>query len=277
MKFLSKIFIAAALLFGICGCATSPDVRMSQMNMVSKAQGFTQKTVKGGDFWLATYQKITNPAMPYVFYIEGDGLAFSGKYEVSENPTPMRSMLILLAGLDERPNVVYIARPCQYIPMHLNPRCDASYWTDKRMSDGVVNSISEAIDSINNGQPFSLVGFSGGGGIAVLIGARNPNLKDIITVAGNLDHVSFNKFHRVRPMVGSLNPIDYATEVNTIPQLHVSGGLDNIVPAFIAERYVQASHSACVKQEVFANASHQKGWEKLWPYILGIKLNCSGN
>ena len=32
----------------------------------------------------------------------------------SDNPTPVNPMLLKLATMDKRPNIVYIARPCQY-------------------------------------------------------------------------------------------------------------------------------------------------------------------
>jgi pimeloyl-ACP methyl ester carboxylesterase len=209
------------------------------------------------------------------FYIEGDGLSFKGKHRISDNPTPRRQMLIKLAAMDQRPNVVYVARPCQYTPMELNPKCNASYWTDKRMSDDSVEALNEVINKINsNNEKFSLVGYSGGGGIAVLIAARNPKVKDIITIAANLDHEAFNKYHNVTPMNGSLNPINYAKKINNIPQLHLSGGKDNIVLPFIAEKYVQESASNCAKQKIFQDATHKDGWDKIWSEVYTKPVKC---
>lgn len=236
--------------------------------------GFKKVLVKGGDFWITTYQKIENPHKPYVFYIEGDGAAFSGRYRVSKNPTPRRQMFINLAAMDERPNVVYVARPCQYTPMDLNPKCKMQYWTDKRMSDDSVQSINDVINSINNNQKFSIIGYSGGGGIAVLIAARNYMTKDVITLAGNLDHKAFTDLHNVTPMVGSLNPIDYAQQIKHIPQLHISGGKDNVVPPFIADKFVQKAMSSCVKQKIYEDSSHRGGWKRVWEYVYTKPIRC---
>jgi dienelactone hydrolase len=146
-------------------------------------------------------------------------------------------MLLSLAAMDKRPNIVYVARPCQYTPMELNSKCNPSYWTVKRFSDDSVSSINDVINKINSHQhKFSLIGYSGGGGIAVLIASRNNMVKDIITIAGNLDISAFTNHHKVSPMSGSLNPIDYAKLINNIPQLHLSGGKDKIIPPFIAEK-----------------------------------------
>jgi len=81
---------------------------------------------KGEEFWITTYQKIENKSAPYVFYIEGDGAAFVNKYRVSNNPTPRKQMLLNLAAMVKRPDVVYVARLCQYTPMELNPKCNSS-------------------------------------------------------------------------------------------------------------------------------------------------------
>jgi dienelactone hydrolase len=249
------------------------NVKTLSAQHTGKVNGFTEKLVKGGDFWLTTFQRITDKSLPYVFYLEGDGKAFT-KYGVSDDPTPSYSMVLKLAALDPRPNVVYIARPCQYTPMNLNPKCNRTYWTDRRMSEEVVSSMNDVIQTLNQDQKFNLVGYSGGGGVAVLIAARNKQVKDILTVAGNLDHISFNQYHKKRPMIGSLNPIDYAGSVNLIPQLHVSGGKDTIVPAFLADKYVKVSNSMCVHQEIFSIISHNNGWERKWKEILTIPIIC---
>ncbi len=274
-----RIFITlmiGSMLLSACH-TTNVITRNIDSDFVGNSNGFTKKLVKGGNFWITTYQRISNKHLPYVFYIEGDGLAFMGRYSISDNPTPVRPMLLKLAALDNRPNVVYIARPCQFTPMNLNPNCNQSYWTNLRMSDEVVTSLDKVINVTNNELPFSLVGYSGGGGIAVLIAARNKLVKDIITISGNLDHIGFNKYHNTTPMLGSLNPIDYATKIRNIPQLHISGGKDTTVPPFIADKFVQASGSTCVHQHIFDVAQHTKGWEATWDYILNMPLTCYKN
>jgi dienelactone hydrolase len=273
MKYRSNIVLLLLTAVFLSGCKTI--TYGHEPGSVGDMYGMKKVLVKGGDFWITTYQKITNKNAPFVFYIEGDGAAFDGKFRVSRNPTPRRQMFINLAGIDERPNVIYVARPCQYTPMDLNPKCSNQYWTNKRMSDDSVRAVNDVIVSVNNNrQKFSLVGYSGGGGIAVLIAARNPMVHDIITIAGNLDHKSFTTHHNVSPMIGSLNPIDYASQVRNVPQLHVSGGKDNIVPPFIADKFVQKAASPCVKQQIFEGVSHRDGWKRLWEYIYTKPLTC---
>ncbi|WP_341789773.1 alpha/beta hydrolase [Rickettsia endosymbiont of Polydrusus tereticollis] len=269
-----KLLLMSILLF-----ACTPDVATRTKNaaVLATQNNFQPKYVKGGDFVLTTYQRITDKNLPYVFYIESDGHV-SEKYDVtSDNPTPLTTLLLQLAIMDNRPNVVYIARPCQYTPLELNPKCSSdNYWVEKRMGREVVDSINNVINNITNGQKFSLVGFSGGGGIAVMVAVENKNVKDIITIAGNLDTATFDNTHNGRGFLSrSLNPIGYAKQVNNIPQLHFSGAADKRVPPIIAQRYVEASNSSCVKQRIIPNATHVKGWEKIWSSLLKIDINCN--
>ena len=266
-------YLLLSSFFFLASCSTPTGNKNAD---VSQPHNFEKVLVKGDDFLITTFQKITDQSAPFVFYIEGDGLAFNGKYRVSPNPTPRKRMLINLAAMDKRPNVVYVARPCQYTPMELNPKCNSSYWTDKRLSEDVVNALNEVINKTNvNHQKFSLIGYSGGGGIAVLIAARNPKVKDVITIAGNLDHVAFNSYHNVTPMTASLNPIDYAKSVNKIPQLHLSGEKDPIVPPFIAEKYVKESASSCAQQKIFPGVTHKDGWNKVWESVYTSPVRCA--
>jgi len=270
------IFLVSVFL---SGCSTTYDVasRVKHSQDIASQNNFKQQLVKGGDFVLTTYQRITDRNLPFVFYIEGDGHLADGAVN-SDNPTPANPMLLKLATMDKRPNVVYIARPCQYTPLEMNPKCINDYWLDKRMGQEVLNSINEVINTLNNGQKFSLVGFSGGGGLTILIASQNSNVKDIITIAGNLDTEKFDKHHNYRGyLVKSLNPINYAKQVNNIPQLHLSGMDDKVIPLFIAELYVKDSNSSCVKHKIFPNILHTQGWDKVWSSVLDMPLNCTIN
>lgn len=269
-KYLSKSIAILVLISFVSACKTVP-----LPSETIGEHGFKKALVKGDDFVITTYQKITDPNKPYIFYIEGDGAAFLGKYRISTNPTPRKQMLLKLVAQDERPNVVYIARPCQYTPMELNPKCNNQYWTSKRMSEDSVQSLNEVINKLNGQHKFSLIGFSGGGSMVVLIAARNNMTKDILTISANLDHAAFTTLHNVSPMIDSLNPIEYVDKVKHIPQLHLSGGKDTVIPAFIAERFVQASDSSCVKQKIYEDASHSDGWEVMWTHILSTEqIDC---
>lgn len=258
MKYLSSIFLLS-LYFIISGCKTQVHISDSKKILV-----------KGGDFVITTYQRIKDRTKPYVFYIEGDGRPFIKRHLISSDPTPSYQMLSVLADMDNRDNIVYVARPCQYTSKELNPKCtiQSGYWTNKRMSQEVVESINSVINKINNGKKFSLVGYSGGGGIAVLIAAINNKVSDITTIAGNLDHQEFTSSNRVTPLQGSLNPIDYAGKIKHIPQLHLSGGMDKVIAPYVARKFIEKSLSKSAKHKIYENVSHNAGWYNVWQDLL---------
>ncbi len=262
------------IIFLLTACS-SHSTRQKVADAVSAKNGFDSQIVKAGQFWLRSYQKITNPNLPFVFYIEGDGFAFKNKYTISEDPTPKHSTMLHLAGLDYRSNIVYLARPCQYLEAGAMEHCDNVYWTKKRLAPEVVDGMNEAIQSISKGQPVDLVGYSGGGGIAVLIADRNKKVRTILTLGALLDHRLFNEQHGTKPMIGSLNPIDVAYRLRNIPQLHISGGKDVIVRPSIADAYVRAANSPCVKHKIYSDVSHDKGWEAVWKDVLYTPLTCA--
>ncbi len=273
-RYLSKFAVLLYLLF-FSSCTSTIINRVKRADDFALVNSFEKKLVKAGDFIITTYQRISDKHnSPYVFYIEGDGSITIGRHIISDNPTPANIMLLKLASLDTRPNVVYIARPCQYTPIEFNPKCSQAYWTDKRLSEEVVESVNIVINTINDGKPISLVGFSGGGGIAILVAATNKNVKNIITIAGNLDINSFSRYHKVYALKESLNPIDYAMKISNIPQLHISGSDDQIVPSNIANAYLEISGSNCVEQKIYPNITHNEGWDKIWQDVLKINLIC---
>ena len=92
--------------------------------------------------------------------------------------------------------------------------------------------------------------------------------KSIITLAGNLDHVAFNKHHGTPKMTNSLNPIDYIKYVQYVPQLHLSGEYDTRVPAFIAKEFVKKSNQPHIKFRSIKNVTHFDGWNKYWNKII---------
>lgn len=269
-----NILFTLAALFLISGCSTSFTTRLKVADAIAAKGNMEPKIVKGGKFWIRTYQKILDPNLPYVFYIEGDGFAFKNKFTISDDPTPRSHTMIRLAMSDYRSNVVYVARPCQYLEEGAIEHCDNAYWTRKRLSPEVIDAMNDVIKNISGRQPIDLVGYSSGGGVAVLIASRNNNVRSVTTVAGLLDHRLFTEHHHVLDMIGSLNPIDVAYKIRKIPQLHISGGRDTIVRPFIIDSYVKASKSECVRHEIIPGATHDSGWQKSWKNILDTPVRC---
>ena len=146
----------------------------------------------------------------------------------------------------------------------------------KRFSPEVVSALNQAIDKLKNdtGSPnVELVGYSGGGGLAILVAARRNDVVSIRTVAANLDHKALCDYHHVSPLTGSLNPIDYAQIIKTLPQQHFVGAEDKTVPIFIARSFIECEGDESYERiTVVKNTSHTKGWRKHWQHLLGVPL-----
>jgi pimeloyl-ACP methyl ester carboxylesterase len=262
------------LLFLMAGCA-GPDVHADK---IAQSAGLQRDEVDTGDFVLTAFYRITRPDLPSTIYIEGDGLAWRTRYQPSYDPTPHQALGLALAAADTAPNVVYLARPCQFTPMAASPRCSVEYWTGKRYAEEVIVAMNRAIShyaALTPGQRINLVGYSGGGAVAVLVAARRDDVASLRTVGGNLDHVAVNRLHGVSAMPDSLNAIDVAQRIAAIPQIHFSGADDTVVPAAIAQSFVAAVGSACAQMRVVPGMSHESDWNRLWPGLLGIVPRCS--
>jgi pimeloyl-ACP methyl ester carboxylesterase len=263
--------LAACLL---SACAGNPNAHADAM---ARPAGLQREQVQAGVFVLTAYSRITRADQALTVYIEGDGLAWRSRNQPSDDPSPRRALGLSLAVADTSANVVYLARPCQFTPMSENPRCAVAYWTDKRYAEEIVASLNVAVTQYLQrlpGQRLNLVGYSGGGALAVLIAARRRDVASLRTVAGNLDHVAVNRLHQVSPMPDSLNAIDVAQRVAAIPQLHFSGADDKIVPTAVTRSFVTAVGS-CAHLRVIDGMAHESDWAAKWPALLSTALSCS--
>jgi hypothetical protein len=262
----------------LSGCTTLD--RGAHAEALAQPAGLKREQVAGGDFVLTAFARITRPDQPLDVYIEGDGLAWISRSEPSLDPTPREATGLALAAADPADNVVYLARPCQFTPMALNPRCGIPYWTGKRFAPEVVASLNDAVNHFAAqvpGRSINLIGYSGGGALAVLIAARRTDVASIRTVAGNLDDEFVNRLHQVSAMPQSENPIDAAGRVAAIPQIHFSGGGDTVVPPVVAQRFVRATGGRCAQARTVPGASHDGDWSRLWPALLEIRPECAGS
>ncbi|MBF0392345.1 MAG: alpha/beta hydrolase [Alphaproteobacteria bacterium] len=259
----------------LSGCAAID--RDANADALAKPARMTRMPMKTNPFVLTSFVRITDRTRPVTIYIEGDGLAWASRTEVSRDPTPKNAQGLALAAADPSANVVYLARPCQYSDRSANPTCGPDYWTSKRFAPEVIAAMNQAADQVAArvpGQMLNLVGYSGGGAVAVLMAARRQDVASIRTVAGNLDHAEVNRLAQVSQLTGSLNAIDVAAQVAKVPQIHYSGANDRVVPPVIAQRFTQASGSACVRAMTVPGADHESGWNERWRELLGMAPTC---
>lgn len=258
-------FVAISLLMLGLGACSNARVEAERL---AAAQGLRPVQLRTETFVLSAYVRQQAADQPLVVYIEGDGKAWLNSSTPSSNPTPASPVALELAARDRSANVAYVARPCQYAARDADAACATPrYWTGARFAEEVVAATSQAIDSLKAGGQggVHLVGFSGGGAIAALVAARRSDVLSLRTVAGNLDHEAFTRLHKVSAMTASLNPADVAPRLAAVPQLHLVGGKDDVVPRAIAESFLRRmGPSPCARVVEVPGADHLGPWEAAW-------------
>lgn len=244
------IKVLITLLF-LAGCST-----------ITAPANFVYKEIETRDFTIATWQKITNSHAVYKIYIEGDGYAFNAHGKATQDPTPHGTLVRELAFGDNSPNVIYLARPCQYVK---NPICSKRHWTTARFASEIINAEYEAIKNIAGNNPVILVGFSGGAQVAGLVATAKPelNIKKIITIAGNLDHLAWTQYHNLPQLNESMNLESYRKQFAKIPQIHYVGSNDEVMPSLLVREFIK-DDDLIIDVD---GASHNEGWGKIYNKI----------
>lgn len=264
---LAGILISLSFLFA--GCA-SVDPR-TEANQIASAAGLNSENIPTHSFVIATWGRFTPPVNSIRVYIEGDGFAWKSRTQPSDDPTPHLPTGLKLAAADPGQNVLYLARPCQFIGPPLPATCQVNWWTNDRFSAGVIDAMNEALEVFVSRYPgvkLDVVGYSGGGNIAALLAARRNDVRSLRTVAGNLDVAWVNTLHHVTPMPNAISAIDRAAELRALPQIHFSGDADKTVPADVAQRFRQAVGGKCVRVDVVSGMTHSADWAAIWPQLL---------
>ncbi|MBF0453805.1 MAG: alpha/beta hydrolase [Magnetococcales bacterium] len=272
---LFAILLASLL---ISGCLGSTN-RRELAREIAENGSLRGEIIRTDLFNLLSYSRLARPDQPLTVYIEGDGQAWINRHTRSKDPTPRIPVALKLAVLDFAPNVAYLGRPCQFVQRDDRRNCRGEFWSQERFSEPVISATNQAIDQLKKraqATSIHLVGFSGGGAVAVLAAAQRSDVKSIRTLAGNLDHQAFTQFHGVSPLTGSWNPMDVVEKIKTIPQLHFSGSSDTTVPTSIAQSFIDAQgKTGCAGLIIQKKMDHNGEWEALWPELVEQPLpNC---
>lgn len=207
-----------------------------------------------------------NKSTLYVF-IEGDGIPWKTRTEISNNPDPKNPLTLELMTINKAPSV-YLSRPCYWIE---NNQCDVQWWTNKRYSKNIVDHMLKVLNKISSEyQSIILVGYSGGGTLAALISRSIKKPTTLITLSGNMNHKKWTNHHGYSPLTESLNPFDYILPKN-ITQYHFSGDKDkNILPQWIEE---YSNNQINSRYFLMKNSDHKCCWVKNWKKIIQITRN----
>lgn len=213
---------------------------------------FKYVQIKTEKYTIATWQKIRNPKNNNIhIYIEGDGNAYNAYGRPTSDPTPQGTFVRDLVRNDNFENVVYMARPCQYI---MDDNCKQTDWTQGRFSQQIINAQTEAIKQIANDKKITLIGYSGGGMLSGLIINQNPqmNFEKWITIAGVLNHDQWTQYFGDAPLTESLDMVS----LPKIPQTHFVGERDRVVPYELSKQWVDEKNIVLIP-----NATHDDFFE----------------
>ncbi len=290
---LRPIFFTILLVI-LSGCAgsfskISPYERIAQANAEAERIGFTRIVWPSNPHPLWSYGRFDppTPSDTVYVYMEGDGILQVNRYGqsyLSNNPTPSPQLPLLLAGLhaayDPHDVITYIARPCQFTHPEQD-RCQPLNWLSGRYGPQVVKSYSSALDALRaklkRNIKFHLIGYSGGGTIAMLLANERSDVVRVTTLGGNLDHEAFFAFHRDRKETYPPPPFNLLThpeKISHIRQYHVVGKSDVIVPGVIAQAFMRKFRSQVpagdAKIEFVEGQDHYnvEGWKKIWHRLL---------
>lgn len=232
------------------GCASSTAERYGTLEQQAMSSGFS--AVRFGNNpplvgLLRTSKNVQtsslkNPQTLWVM-IEGDGRAWLNTREPSRDPTPVDAAGWRWAQNISRANVLYLARPCQYLSSIELEACSVSDWTNARFSEKWVGRLNAAIDDAKrtaHAKKIVVAGYSGGGVMAALIAARRNDVVMLITVASPLDHAAWTAHHGVTPLTDSLDVLTVREKLMRLPQVHVTGADDKVVPTILMQNFLLA-------------------------------------
>lgn len=212
-------------------------------------------------------------------YVGGDGSAFVDRHRVAADPTPRRPLTLQLMLADPAPSV-YVGRPC-YHGAGPPPACDPRLWTSARYSAAVVTSVAAVIADLAarfGTARVTVIGYSGGGVIALLSAARVARVATVVTLAAPLDVAAWTEAHGYTPLRQSLDPAAEADWPADLRQVHLQGERDRNVPPATLARFRDTLARGGVEAEfrVLAGFDHHCCWLDSWPALLSAALPPAG-
>jgi pimeloyl-ACP methyl ester carboxylesterase len=249
------------------GCATS----VTAPAAIAAKHGLIQAELQGTVFMHTAYHTpaTSHPhdsSQPLWVFIDGDGRPWmNGGREPAKDPTTSRPIALELAAQMNRP-VLYVGRPC-YDRHTMESSCASTWWTDARYSSPVVQSLATAIRRYRQDSRFDrlvLVGYSGGGVLAMLVANELSDVAAVVTIAANLDVSAWTEHHGYLPLTASLNPAA-TTSTASWPEIHLLGEDDDVVPPHTVQRYLDNHPRSVVWR--YPRFGHVCCWREQWPSI----------
>jgi len=251
---LIKITITAVF-FGLAGCQSPA----SKFDQHARTTGLERQTEDG--LVLYRKRKLVDGEAIHI-YLDGDGTPSLRHGQISLDPTSRDRLILKLIGVDPTSSVL-VGRPCYYGSGE--DSCRAELWTTQRYSKDVVDRLVDAINTVIQRYPksqISLIGYSGGGALAMLAAPGLDRVDVLITIAANLDTRAWVEYHGYAPLEGSLNPADQTPLPARIRQFHFFGEVDENVPARLSRRVLARQPNA--QTQVISGFTHACCWAEIW-------------
>lgn len=276
VKIFNKIISLLVTLILVFSCGGIKVVGGSRTAVITwgQVQGFTAGEVTAGQFNLLRLirQKVLNNSIITV-YIEGDGAAWQSIWQPPPDPTPQYSVALALAATDPAATVIYFGRPCQYLSPTQLATCSPDYWQHRRFATEVIDAYEEALNTVKmmtNAVQLRLIGYSGGGVVATLLASRRSDVNMLITIAAPLALSTWTHWHRISPLIGSLDPININLSTKLPYHIHLVGERDKVVPKEILSNFIDKHGGQLI---VVPGFRHECCWADNWPQLLNQLQN----
>ncbi|NOT11203.1 MAG: hypothetical protein HOP23_05125 [Methylococcaceae bacterium] len=261
-------FLGVCCLLLVTACATPS----KQFAKVAINSGFADFSINTGHFTHQLYinerARHPSPAGVVHVYLDGDGTPWEQQRWISDDPTSRNPIILELMRQDNKPSLL-LGRPC-YHGFNKETACHHKYWTSHRYAKEIVSSMVIALKrwvTLHPCQHIVLIGFSGGGALAVLMANLDPNIQSVVTVAANLDTNAWATYHHYQALSGSLNPAKLTLNTQ-LQQIHLAGLKDKVVPASLIKGF--ADKQVNVRYIAYPHFDHHCCWVKEWPTILSL-------
>lgn len=256
--------VFAALLALCVATACAPPA--ARYDAAARQAGFAEQIVRGQRFHHKIYRNAnTVPDGVLHVFIEGDASVKQALRASPPDPTPRRALMLRM--MQNGPaGAILLGRPC-YQGLFAMDGCEIRHLGPERYSDEIVVSMFAALQGEMRQSGASravLIGYSGGGTLAMLLAARLPTAVVLVTLAGNLDNRALAAFHHSPALSGSLDPADLPPLPRNLLQLHFFGEKDAEVPVSLAQNTLARQRATPVIMRGF---DHVCCWESLWPEI----------
>lgn len=246
----------------LSSCASNAE----RIEALARSAQLSRTIVETNGLRTLMYMRENGSSDRLIVFLEGDGVPWQHGIVPSEDPTTGHPLALELAT--QTPGAIaYVVRPCyQRVP---SERCAPALWTSARYSEEVVAAMVGAVlhaQQRSNARAIVLVGYSGGGTLAVLMAERLPHVAAVVTLAGNLDVAAWADHHGYLPLEDSLNP---ASSEHDHPwhEIHLFGSNDTVVPTTTTERYFTRYPQA--ERWILPEHGHVCCWLRDWPQLWG--------